>query len=143
MSALDELATICTQRGIQVIVDAESQHWQHGIARTTLELMRKFNRHGKATIYNTYQAYLKETSAVIFQHMAEAEKHNFTLGLKLVRGAYILSENRALIHDTKEDTDKAYDTIAQGALRQQLGVFGRQGPDARPFPTVAGPCPLP
>ncbi|USP81267.1 hypothetical protein yc1106_08541 [Curvularia clavata] len=136
MSALDELATICTQRGIQVIVDAESQHWQHGIARTTVELMRKFNRHGKATIYNTYQAYLKETSAVILQHMAEAEKHNFTLGLKLVRGAYILSENRALIHDTKEDTDKAYDTIAQGALRQHLGVFGGQGPHARPFPSL-------
>ncbi|EUC43304.1 hypothetical protein COCMIDRAFT_101185 [Bipolaris oryzae ATCC 44560] len=133
LSALEELATKCKERGIQIIIDAESQHWQHGIARTTLELMRKFNREGKAVIYNTYQAYLKETSAVVQQHMAEAEKDGFTLGLKLVRGAYILSDNRALIHDTKEDTDNAYNTIAQGALRQRLGPFG--GKD-RPFPSV-------
>lgn len=136
MSALYELATLCQQRGIQIIVDAESQHWQRGIARTTLELMRKFNRQGKAVVYNTYQAYLKETPAMVAQHMAEAEKDGFTLGLKLVRGAYILSDNRALIHDTKEDTDNAYDTIAQGALRQHLASFGGPEPHARPFPSL-------
>lgn len=65
--------------------------------------------------------------------MAEAEKDEFTLGLKLVRGAYILSDNRALIHDTKEDTDNAYNTIAQGALRQRLGPFGGKH---RLFPSV-------
>jgi hypothetical protein len=140
LSALDEIATTCQHRGIQIIVDAESQHWQHGIARTTLELMRKFNRNttnksnNKVVIYNTYQAYLKETPAVIQQHMAEAAKDNFTLGLKLVRGAYILSDNRALIHDTKQDTDDAYNAIAQGALRQQLGPFGSM--PSHPFPSV-------
>lgn len=132
LSALDEIATICTQRGIQIIVDAESQHWQHGIDHTTLHLMRKFNRQGKAVIYNTYQAYLKATPAVISQHLSEAEKHGFTLGLKVVRGAYIQSDKRSLIHDTKEDTDEAYDSIAQGALRQHIGVFGAE----RPFPSV-------
>jgi hypothetical protein len=133
LSALDAIATKCKVRGIQIIVDAESQHWQKGIARTTLELMRKFNRDGNAMIYNTYQAYLKDTSAVLASHMAEAEKERFTLGLKLVRGAYILSDDRSLIHDTKEDTDHAYDSIAQGALCRQIGVFGTS---ARPFPSV-------
>lgn len=136
LSALDEIAKKCSDRGVQIIVDAESQHWQTGIARTTLQLMRKFNRNGKAIIYNTYQAYLKETPAVVMQHMAEAEEHGFTLGLKLVRGAYILSDDRALIHDTKEDTDNAYNSIAHGALRQHLGVFGGSGPDSRPFPSL-------
>ena len=55
--------------------------------------MRKFNRDGIAVIYNTYQAYLKSTPSVLDQHLAEAEKDGFTLGLKLVRGAYILSIN--------------------------------------------------
>jgi proline dehydrogenase len=136
LDALDEIATKCKERNVQIIVDAESQHWQKGIARTSLELMRKFNRDGKAVIYNTYQAYLKDTSDVLAYHIAEAERDGFTLGLKLVRGAYILSDNRSLIHDTKEDTDNAYNTIAQGALRQQIGMFGASGPSARPFPSV-------
>jgi pyrroline-5-carboxylate reductase len=108
LNALDEITIKCKQRGIQIIVDAESQHWQQGIARTTLELMRKFNRDGRTVIYNTYQAYLKNTSAVIMHHLAEAEKDGFTLGLKLVRGAYILSDDRSLIHNTKEETDNAW-----------------------------------
>lgn len=136
LDVLDEIATKCKERNVQIIVDAESQHWQKGIARTTLELMRKFNRKGKAIIYNTYQAYLKDTTEVLAYHMTEAERDGFTLGLKLVRGAYILSDNRSLIHDTKEDTDHAYNTIAQGALRQQIGMFGASGPSARPFPSV-------
>ncbi|KAF2850965.1 FAD-linked oxidoreductase [Plenodomus tracheiphilus IPT5] len=132
LDALDEIAVKCKQRGIQIIVDAESQHWQKGIGRTTLELMRKFNTDGKAVIYNTYQAYLKNTPAVLAHHMAEAEKDGFTLGLKLVRGAYITSDDRSLIHDTKEDTDNAYNGIAQGALRREIGEFGK----TRPFPSV-------
>jgi hypothetical protein len=136
LSALDEIAIRCKERGIQIIVDAESQHWQNGISRTTLELMRKFNTNGKAVIYNTYQAYLKATSASLAHHLAEAQKDGFTLGLKLVRGAYILSDDRSLIHDTKEDTDDAYNGIAQGALRQHIGVFGAEGPSAKPFPSV-------
>ncbi|KAI4680041.1 uncharacterized protein J4E88_005932 [Alternaria novae-zelandiae] len=136
LDALDEIAIQCKARNVQIIIDAESQHWQAGIARTTLELMRKFNRNGKAVIYNTYQAYLKDTPTVLAHHMAEAERDGFTLGLKLVRGAYILSDNRSLIHDTKEDTDNAYNTIAQGALRQQIGSFGASGSSARRFPSV-------
>ncbi|KAI8934831.1 hypothetical protein NX059_008512 [Plenodomus lindquistii] len=133
LDALDEIAVKCKQRGIQIIVDAESQQWQKGIGRTTLEFIRKFNTDGKAVIYNTYQAYLKSTPAVLAQHMAEAEKEGFTLGLKLVRGAYILSDDRSLIHNTKEDTDKAYNGIAQGALRREIGEFGT----SRPFPSIS------
>lgn len=136
LDALDEVAVKCKERGIQIIVDAESQHWQKGISRTTLELMRKFNTNGKAVIYNTYQAYLKATPASIAHHMAEAHRDGFTLGLKLVRGAYMLSDERSLIHDTKQETDDAYNGIAQGALRQHIGDFGAQGPNAKPFPSL-------
>lgn len=132
MDALEEVATRCKELGIKIIVDAESQHFQKGIARTTLELMRKFNREPEVVIYNTYQAYLKGTPKVLEQHLAEAEKDGFALGLKLVRGAYILSDDRSLIHDTKEDTDRAYNGIAQGALHQKLFDFGT----SRPFPAT-------
>jgi hypothetical protein len=136
LNALDEIAVKCKERGVQIIVDAESQHWQKGIARTTLELMRKFNTDGKAVIYNTYQAYLKATPRTIAEHLSEAQKDGFTLGLKVVRGAYMLSDERSLIHDTKQDTDDAYNGIAQGALRKHIGDFGAEGPSAKPFPSV-------
>lgn len=136
IDALYEIGSKCKERGIRIIVDAESQHYQKGIHRVTLELMRRFNRDGVAVIYNTYQAYLKSTPAVLAEHLAAAEKDGFTLGLKLVRGAYIYSDDRRLIHDTKQDTDDAYNGIARGALHQRIGVFGGEGPYARPFPSV-------
>ncbi|KAF1359908.1 FAD-linked oxidoreductase [Lizonia empirigonia] len=132
LDALSEIGTKCKERNIQVIVDAESQQYQKGIARVALEMMRKFNTDGRVVVYNTYQAYLKETQALIASHLAEAEKDGFTLGLKLVRGAYIASEDRSLIHDTKQDTDDSYNGISHGVLRQQLGEYGV----SRPFPSV-------
>ncbi|KAF2685812.1 pyrroline-5-carboxylate reductase [Lentithecium fluviatile CBS 122367] len=132
LDALDEIASKCKERGIQIIVDAESQKFQDSIDRVALELMRKFNRQEKAVIYNTYQAYLKSTLATIEQHMAEADRDSFTMGLKLVRGAYILSDDRSFIHDTKQDTDNAYNSIAHGALSQQIGIFG----NSRSFPSL-------
>ncbi|KAK2028028.1 proline dehydrogenase [Colletotrichum zoysiae] len=135
--ALDEIAASCKERGIKIIVDAESTHFQRSIDRVTLDLMRRFNRDGTAAIYNTYQAYLKRTPDNIANHLSEAVNDGFTVGLKLVRGAYILSDNRALIHDTKEDTDNAYNRIAQGALKRQIGEFGGgEGPASKPFPSL-------
>ncbi|RDW90643.1 proline dehydrogenase family protein [Aspergillus mulundensis] len=132
LSALDEIASKCAARGVRILVDAESHHFLSGILRVTLDLMRKFNKDGHARIYNTYQAYLKSTPATIASHLQAASDEGFTLGLKLVRGAYIASDERSLIHDTKADTDNAYNGIAQGALRQELGAFGKD----KPFPSV-------
>lgn len=117
---------------MRVVVDAESQHFQWGILRVTLDLMRKYNRDGYALIYNTYQAYLKSTPDTLAKHLAAAQQEGFTLGLKLVRGAYLASDERSLIHDTKEDTDNAFNGIAQGALKRTIGDFGK----TTPFPSV-------
>ncbi|KAG9854951.1 proline oxidase, partial [Aureobasidium melanogenum] len=134
IDALDEIALGCKNRNARILVDAESQRFQWGIMDATIDLMRKFNRNGRALVYSTYQAYLKSTPTTLEKHLTLASDEGFTLGLKLVRGAYINSDERSLIHDTKQDTDDAYNMIAQGALSQQLGSFGSQG--SRPFPSV-------
>ena len=134
LDALDEIASKCQGRDVRILVDAESQRFQWGILDATIDLMRKFNREGKALVYNTYQAYLKSTPTTLEKHMSLASDEGFTLGLKLVRGAYMNSDERFLIHDTKQNTDDAYNTIAQGALSQQLGSFGPSG--SRPFPSI-------
>lgn len=85
--------------------------------------MRAYNRDGHALVYNTYQAYLKATPDVLAQHLRAAKQDGFTLGLKLVRGAYLASDERRLMHDSKAATDAAYDGIAGGALRRQIGEF--------------------
>lgn len=136
LKVLDELCLECKNRNISMIVDAESQDYQVSIDKVTLELMRKFNRNGTAVVYNTYQAYLKKTPMNVVDHLIEANKGGFTLGLKVVRGAYILSEERSFIHDTKEDTDQSYNSIAQGALKRQLGNVGSPGPGSVTFPSV-------
>lgn len=134
IDALDEICTKAKNRRVRILVDAESQHFQKGIARIALELMRKYNRDGYATVYNTYQAYLKSTPTRLANDLSAAQKDGFTLGLKLVRGAYIATDERTLIHDTKQDTDDAYNMIAQGALKRNIGEFGDQG--SRAFPSV-------
>lgn len=134
LDALDEILSTCRDRGVKVIVDAESQHFQKAIDDVAVDLMRKYNRDGYAAIYNTYQAYLKSTAQNIANHLSAAQKEGFTHGLKLVRGAYISTEKRSLIHDTKEDTDNAYDHIIHGAIRRQFDKFGGESP--LPFPSV-------
>ncbi|KAH8738359.1 proline oxidase [Ilyonectria robusta] len=134
MDALDEISTKCKERGAYILVDAESQHFQWGIMLVSMYLMKKYNTDGIATIYNTYQAYLKSTPDTLAKHLAAAAEAKFTLGLKLVRGAYLASDERCLIHDTKQNTDDAYDSIAQGALRQEIGKFGAK--NGVPFPSV-------
>lgn len=135
LSALHQIASTCRARGIQLIVDAESQAVQPGIAAATLDVMRRFNHPGeKVVVYNTYQAYLKSTPGLIEEHMRVAAEEGFTLGLKLVRGAYIASEDRKLIWDSKQETDRAYDGIAQGAIRRELFGFG--GKSGRAFPKL-------
>ncbi|PWI72014.1 proline oxidase Put1 [Purpureocillium lilacinum] len=139
LDALDEISARCKAQQARILIDAESQLYQFGILEVGLELMRKYNRDGHAVIYNTYQAYLKSTPASVAGHLAAALEGDFMLGLKLVRGAYLATDKRSLIHDTKQDTDAAYDAIALGALRQDLFGFGgveKHEEARRPFPSV-------
>lgn len=120
IEAMDEITQRVVQRKARILMDAEQQAFQNGIAELTLNLMRKYNRNGEAVVYNTYQAYLKSTPDTIATHLRLASDEGFTLGLKLVRGAYMGSDPRHLIHDNKSDTDTTYDHILQSVLRRQF-----------------------
>src|SRR5262249_27014065 len=56
---------------------------------------------------------------VLASHLKLARDEGFTLGVKLVRGAYINSDPRHRLHDTKEDTDACYDGVAASVLTRQ------------------------
>jgi len=118
-AAINDICALAASRGVRLLFDAEQQAVQAGIDDWTLEYMRKYNTLDRAIVYGTYQAYLKATPSVLSSHLAAAQKEGFTLGVKLVRGAYLGSDPRHLIHDTKEDTDRAYDGIASALLRRK------------------------
>jgi aspartate aminotransferase len=134
VDACYEISQKVKDRGAYILIDAESQHYQWGIFRLGLELQEKFNTDGNVVLYNTYQAYLKSTQETLKKHLRIASEKGFTLGVKVVRGAYMSSDPRSLIHDTKQDTDDNYNQIAQGVLRQDFLGFG--GSNTKPFPSA-------
>lgn len=138
-SAIDSVCQLAASRGVRLLFDAEQQAIQAGIDDWTLDYMRRYNRDGSAVIFGTYQAYLKGTPATLSQHLAAAQRENFALGVKLVRGAYLGSDPRHLIHDTKADTDAAYDTITTALLKRTWSgpLIHPEGGTAAPFPKVS------
>ncbi|KAI8955682.1 proline dehydrogenase [Xylaria longipes] len=125
--AIDEICDLAAERDVPLLFDAEQTAIQAGIDDWTLAYQRKYNtRPGHALIYGTYQAYLKATPALLGSHLAAASKEGFTLGIKLVRGAYLGSDPRHVIHDTKADTDAAYDGIASSLITRRWGPVLQQ-----------------
>ncbi|VUC28521.1 unnamed protein product [Clonostachys rosea] len=116
IKALEDVCNEAVKRKARILVDAEQHFVQSGIDLVAMELMQKYNGGGQAIVFNTYQAYLKRTPQVLQKHLKQAQKGDFVLGVKLVRGAYINSEPRHLINDTKEETDVSYDSIAHKLL---------------------------
>lgn len=106
----DAMTEICKRskaRNVSLLIDAEQQAVQPAIDDWALEFQRRYNKgpDQRAVVYGTYQAYLRSTPATLSRHMAIAEAEGFVLGVKLVRGAYLGTEPRHVIWDTKQDTD--------------------------------------
>ena len=133
--AIDRICDRAMERQVRIFVDAEHQSVQHSIDTITLDMMRTFNRNGKVLVYNTYQIYLKSAPQTLLAHLKTAAADGFAVGVKLVRGAYINSEPRYLIHDTKDDTDAAYNLVVKALLERQYAPLGRS--------SIGGPLPLP
>ncbi|KAH8809227.1 FAD-linked oxidoreductase-like protein [Xylogone sp. PMI_703] len=139
--AIDEICELAASRNVRLLFDAEQAAVQTGIDQWTLNYMKKYNGRtpGKALVYGTYQAYLKSTPSTLASHLAAARKEGFTLGVKLVRGAYLGSDPRHLIHDTKADTDAAYNGIAKSLITRSYGDIlkpAKGEESGAPFPSV-------
>ena len=82
-------------------------------------MQRVYNINGKAVVYCTYQAYLKQTPENVAKHLAIAKKEGFTLGVKMVRGAYLETDDRNKIFPAIEDTHACYDNIASALIHRK------------------------
>ncbi|KAI0668619.1 FAD-linked oxidoreductase [Trametes maxima] len=149
-------------RGVRITVDAEHrQASDPAIDAFTMDMMREFNKlpsppknswfARKSTvtsstgtqplIYNTFQAYLRRTPEYLAQSIADARAEGYSLGVKLVRGAYhpheleihkaalqsridattpsgshelsISTDNMPPVWLTKDDTDSCYNSAVE------------------------------
>jgi proline dehydrogenase len=126
LAAVDEIAEKAKLNGCRIWIDAEQQAVQGSIDVWTVDLMRKYNRGADALIYNTIQAYLKESRPKLQRQLQLASDEGWNLGIKLVRGAYIANEIRDRIHATKRATDLSYDGIVHDLLTGHFEGFTPQ-----------------
>jgi proline dehydrogenase len=114
----DRMLRICTVASgcnVGVLVDAEETWIQDPVDVLTMLMMDQFNKE-KAVVYNTAQLYRHDRLAFVKDSVEAAEKRNFVLGIKLVRGAYMEKERERAaekgytspIQPDKESTDRDY-----------------------------------
>jgi hypothetical protein len=124
-AAIREVCDAAIAKGVNLIVDAEEQAVQPGIEAWTLRY-QKYCSHGRlphrTTMYGTYQAYLRSLPSTLAEHIEISQREGCTLGVKLVRGAYMNTEPRHLIWATKEETDRCYDDIVNALLIRQYNA---------------------
>ncbi|KAL5000088.1 FAD-linked oxidoreductase-like protein [Aspergillus recurvatus] len=119
--AIKQICDLAISRNVRLLVDAEEQAVQPGIEEWATKYQKYCNSRtpGRAIFYNTYQAYLCSTPATLARHLEISRKEGYTLGVKLVRGAYLKTEPRHLIWAKKEQTDECYDGIVEALLTRR------------------------
>lgn len=100
---------------IPVLMDAEETWIQNTIDRLSYQMMKKYNRE-RAIVFNTFQLYRSESPKNLRDAYHDATMHNYFLGAKLVRGAYMEKERARAeelnypspIFPDKDATDHAF-----------------------------------
>ncbi|KAL3471542.1 FAD-linked oxidoreductase-like protein [Aspergillus californicus] len=116
--AIQQVCDLAISRNVRLLVDAEEQAVQPGIEEWATKYQKYCNSQtpGRAVFYNTYQAYLRSTPTTLAKHLDISRQEGYTLGVKLVRGAYLKTEPRQLIWAKKEETDECYDGVVEALL---------------------------
>jgi hypothetical protein len=116
-----KVCDLAISRGVRLLVDAEEQAVQPGIEAWIMKYQKYCNSQtpGRAIFYGTYQAYLRSTPATLARHLEIARVEGYTLGVKLVRGAYLKTEPRHVIWAEKEETDACYDKVVEALLTRK------------------------
>ncbi|CAN8275941.1 unnamed protein product [Cochlearia groenlandica] len=114
---LKSICLRCQETNVPLLIDAEDTILQPAIDYMAYWSAIMFNSDkDRPIVYNTVQAYLKDSRERLALALRESEKLNVPMGFKLVRGAYMSSEARLAsslgykspVHDTIQDTHDCY-----------------------------------
>jgi proline dehydrogenase len=112
---IDKICLRAYEYDVPVLIDAEETWVQDTIDSIAFEMMERYNRES-TIVYNTIQFYRTAANRKLRDAFHAAAMHNYFLGIKLVRGAYMEKEReraRDLGYDSpifpdKEGTDEAF-----------------------------------
>ena len=129
---VERICRRAAENNVRILIDAEESWIQDPIDTMADEMMRKYNT-ARAIVFNTYQMYRADMTVNLKNDLHDAVTHNYFLGAKLVRGAYMEKEAeraekrgyRNPIHVTKEATDEAFNKALMLCLdnKQRISVM--------------------
>ena len=130
---INRLIKICEaaqRNNVGVLVDAEESWIQDPVDALTMQMMERFNKN-KVVVYNTIQLYRHDRLQFLKNSLDQAQKQDFILGAKLVRGAYMEKERRRAtamnysspIQHDKKSTDKDYNAAIDFCIQHMDKIF--------------------
>ncbi|MBA4054417.1 MAG: proline dehydrogenase, partial [Marivirga sp.] len=131
-SRVDRICRKAHMFRIPVLIDAEETWIQDTIDSLAYEMMAKYNKE-KAIVFNTYQLYRTDSLKNLRESYHVAAMHNYFLGAKIVRGAYMEKERERAdamgypspIYPDKDATDKAFNQALAFCIdnKQRISVM--------------------
>lgn len=120
LDRVDRICRVALKAHVPVMIDAEESWVQEAVDRFTEKMMQKYNKH-KVIVYHTLQMYRHDRLDYLKKLDKDAKTHEYYLGFKLVRGAYMGKERKRAtvmgypspIYPDKTATDKAYNTAVE------------------------------
>jgi len=89
---VDKLSSVASNHNCHLYVDAEQTFIQAAIESFGQQMTHKLNVGGRALVMNGYQCYLKRMAKVIPMEVRASHEYDYSLGVKLIRGAYMNEE---------------------------------------------------
>ncbi|XP_055805987.1 proline dehydrogenase 2, mitochondrial-like isoform X2 [Solanum dulcamara] len=125
--AHDRLMKICKKcldLDVELLIDAEDTAIQPAIDYFAYSAAIKYHKDDHPLIFGTIQAYLKDSKERMMIAKKAAGKMGVPMGFKLVRGAYMSSENelasslgfKSPIHDNIQQTHNCFNSCAEFML---------------------------
>ena len=119
----EAVCKLAKEKNVEILIDAEESWMQDAADDLITHMMRKYNKE-KTIVYNTLQMYRHDRLDFLKKQHNLALNEGFSLGYKIVRGAYMEKENdRALekgypspICESKQATDINFDNAAKYIL---------------------------
>jgi len=117
---INDICKKAFENNVPIFIDAEESWIQKAMDDMANKMMALYNKQ-KPIVYNTFQLYRKDRLEYLKHSHSLAQQGSYFLGAKLVRGAYMEKERKrsielnypSPIQDTKENTDKDYDSALE------------------------------
>jgi len=120
---LDKVCKAAHDKDVTLYVDAEESWIQQPLDEMVEAMMQLYNSK-RCVVFNTFQIYRWDRLEYLRQQIEKAKSHNYLLGAKLVRGAYMEKEReradamgyKSPIHTGKKAVDKDFDDAVKLCL---------------------------